>query len=70
MNQSSLDRWLKGRCLRDSEGDQVVDFDLLVDGGMYTLGPAIEQVSLNYRVWVFVRPSPNKAKGWFSLGRG
>ena len=38
---AALDKWLgkkKVKCLIDSDGDEVVDFDSLVDGGEYTLG--------------------------------
>lgn len=39
---AALDKWLENKkvqCLIDSDGDEVVDFDSLVDGGTYTLGP-------------------------------
>lgn len=39
---AGLDKWLENKkvqCLIDSEGDEVVDFDSLVHGGKYKLGP-------------------------------
>jgi len=41
-HNAALDKWLENKkvqCLIDSDGDEVVDFDSLVDGGTYTLGP-------------------------------
>jgi len=38
----ALDKWLEKKqvqCLIDSDGDEVVGFDILVDGGTYKLGP-------------------------------
>ena len=45
-HEAALDKWLKGkghRCLLDSDGYEVVDFESLVDGGTYTLGPLVQQ---------------------------
>ena len=46
---AALDKWLgimKVQCLVDSDGDKVVDFDSLVDGGTYTWGPP-QQASIS-----------------------
>eukprot|EP00339_Tiarina_fusa_P003020 CAMPEP_0117010082 /NCGR_PEP_ID=MMETSP0472-20121206/8983_1 /TAXON_ID=693140 ORGANISM="Tiarina fusus, Strain LIS" /NCGR_SAMPLE_ID=MMETSP0472 /ASSEMBLY_ACC=CAM_ASM_000603 /LENGTH=304 /DNA_ID=CAMNT_0004712537 /DNA_START=75 /DNA_END=989 /DNA_ORIENTATION=+ len=43
---AALDKWLENKkvqCLIDSDGDEVVDFDSVVDGGTYTLGPPQQQ---------------------------
>ena len=43
---AGLVRWLSRKgvdCLRDSDGDEVVDFESLEDGGRYTLGPPKQQ---------------------------
>ena len=45
-NDDELDKWLNKKsveCLRDSDGDENVGFESLVDGGKYTLGAPKKQ---------------------------
>eukprot|EP00978_Attheya_sp_CCMP212_P021676 scaffold63644_cov46-Attheya_sp.AAC.1 len=45
-NDNELDKWLNKKgagCLIDREGDEIVGFESLMNGGEYTLGPPQQQ---------------------------